>query len=388
MKNKQGRTRATIILATTLVAVSAVFGVTNTPAPASAYWVTLCVSAKCKAAEAAEAAARQSQKEAASQKDAYQAEVNRYRSEVAAIQAQIDKTEEEIVELTARIENTEKKIAKLKESIKQTLVKLYLNSEVSELELIASANSFSDYQAANTKNGIIKGKLKQLAVDAKEAKQELEQQKKQMEVKRENQQAQRAEAESLQAQQQAFVNEWQGKENAWSETAKAAQADKVAAQESTWVNNQTSGGGGYMAPGDPNKGGYPFSNVCPGYLYQGIWQNDGLGMYVCQCVSYTAWKVQHTYGNMPYWGGRGNAYQWIANSQNAGIPGGWGAPKVGSVGVRPSNGGWDVGHVFWVETVNGNGTINLSEYNYTAGDYSYRANVSAGGFYYIYFGEW
>lgn len=357
------------------------------PKEANAYWVTSCVSEKCKAAEAAEANARKLQNEAASEKNAYQAEVNRIAADIAVIQARIDVTNEEIVELNSRITNTEKKIATLKESIKQTLIKLYLNSEINELELLASANSFSDYQSVSVKNDIVKNKLKQLATDAKQAKEELEQQKTQLEVKQENNEVQKAESQRLHAEQQSFVNEWAGKESAWSEAAKAAQAEKVAAQESTWIANQSSGGGGTVTPGDPNKGGYPFSYQCPGLLYSGIWQNDGLGMYKCQCVSYTAWKVEHTYGNMPYWGGRGNAYQWIANSQNAGFPGAWGAPKVGSVGVRPSNGGGDVGHVFWVESVNGNGTINLSEYNYTAGDYSYRSGVRASGFYYIYFGD-
>lgn len=389
---KQGRIQKRVVLGTisavVVIASIAVGASFYEEEPANAYWVTSCVSAKCKEAEAAEANARKLQKEAASEKDAYQAEVNRIAADIAVIQARINMTEEEIKEIESRIVNTEKKIATLKESIRQTLTKLYLNNEVTELELLASSSNLSDYHAASTKNSIINNKLKQMTADAKTAKEELEQQRTQLEVKQENNKSQKAESERLRAEQQSFVNEWAGKEAAWSEAAKIANAEKIAAQESTWVNNQSSGGGGVVSPGDPNKGGYPFSYECPGLLYAGIWQNDGLGMYKCQCVSYTAWKVEHTYGNMPYWGGRGNAYQWIANSQGAGIPGAWGAPKVGSVGVRPSNGGYDVGHVFWVESVNGNGTINLSEYNYTAGDYSYRTGVSSGNFYYIYFAEW
>lgn len=386
--SKNKRVAFSVVSAVVAVAAVLVSASFQKPEEANAYWVTSCVSEKCKAAEAAEANARKLQNEAASEKNAYQAEVNRIAADIAVIQARIDVTNEEIVEIESRITNTEKKIATLKESIRQTLIKLYLNSEISELELIASANSLSDYHATSTKNSIVKGKLKQLALDAKTAKEELEQQRTQLEVKQENNKEQQAESQRLHAEQQAFVNEWAGKESAWSDAAKTAQAEKIAAQESTWIANQSSGGGGTVSPGDPNKGGYPFSSQCPGLLFSGIWQNDGLGMYKCQCVSYTAWKVEHSYGNMPYWGGRGNAYQWIANSQNAGIPGAWGAPKVGSVGVRGSSGGGDVGHVFWVESVNGNGTINLSEYNYKAGDYSYRSGVSAGNFYYIYFGEW
>jgi len=354
----------------------------------SAYWVTLCNSAKCKEAEAAEVRAREQQAAAAKEKDVYKAKVLEYDAEIAVIQAAIDKTNEEITELEVRIDNTQKKIDKLIVSIKNTVVQLYLNNNVSDLELLAGAKSLSDFQTTANNQDLIQKKLKQLAVETKNAKAELESQKNQLEVRQANNQKRKSDASMLRAEQQAFMNEWAGKEAAWSAEAKAQQAAKIAAQETTWVNNANYGGGGTILPGDPNKGSYPFSNQCPGLLYAGIWQNDGLGMYKCQCVSYTAWKVELTYGNMPYWGGIGNAYQWIGNSINAGIPGAWGVPKVGSVGVRPSSGGGDVGHVFWVETVNGNGTINLSEYNYSAGDYTYRSGVAAGAFYYIYFAEW
>jgi peptidoglycan hydrolase CwlO-like protein/surface antigen len=385
MKTNQRPQLVPIFLATGLVALSSVFGILSIQ-PVSAYWVTLCSSAKCKEAEAAEAAARELQAQASEQKDSYQAQVNNFNAQIAEIQAAINKNEEEISELNIRISNTQTKIDKLRESVKATVIKLYLNNNVSELEMIASAESFSDFQSKSNQQEVVQGKLKQLATDAKNTKAELESQKSQLEVKKQNNEARRAESEQLRAEQQEFVNEWAGKESAWSEAAKASEAAKIAAQESTWVNNQTSGGGGNVQPGDPNKGGYPYSYQCPGLLYNGIWQNDGLGMYKCQCVSYAAWKVEMTYHNMPYWGGRGNAYEWIGNS--SGIPGAWGAPKAGSVGIRPSNGGGDVGHAFWVESVNGDGSINLSEYNYTAGDYSYRTGVYAGNFYYIYFGDW
>lgn len=75
-----------------------------------------------------------------------------------------------------------------------------------------------------------------------------------------------------------------------------------------------------------------------------------------------------------YWGNAG--YSWIANAQSAGYSTG-ATPRAGAIGVTP-------GHVVYVESVNGDGSANISEMNYGA---LYRMNyrtVPAGAFTYIY----
>jgi surface antigen len=112
-------------------------------------------------------------------------------------------------------------------------------------------------------------------------------------------------------------------------------------------------------------------------------------MYICECVSYAAWKVQQNYGNMPYWGGRGNANQWPANARAAGIPVSY-TPKAGTVGIMMEG---YYGHAVWIEAVSADGSqVYISQYNawnaatnYTWGEYSEQwANASA--FVYLYFG--
>jgi surface antigen len=109
-------------------------------------------------------------------------------------------------------------------------------------------------------------------------------------------------------------------------------------------------------------------------------------MYNRECVSYTAWKVYSTYGYMPYWGGVGNANQWPGNAARAGIPTS-STPRVGSVAV------WNVGyygHVMWVEAVNADGSIWISQYNYDFNGRYSEMYVSAGmasNLTYIYFDE-
>jgi surface antigen len=111
-------------------------------------------------------------------------------------------------------------------------------------------------------------------------------------------------------------------------------------------------------------------------------------MYICECVSYAAWKVFQNYGYMPYWGGRGNAKQWPANARAAGYTVS-NIPKVHTVGI--STGG-AYGHAVWVEAVSGN-RVYISQYNYRNAATGYRAGeyseqwVDKGMYQYIYFGK-
>jgi surface antigen len=93
---------------------------------------------------------------------------------------------------------------------------------------------------------------------------------------------------------------------------------------------------------------------------------------------------------MPKWGfsGVAHAKYWPERARADGIPVGT-SPRAGSVGVMMTG---QYGHVVWVESVNANGTINVSQYNYFNaggsgwGHYSEMYNVSPNAYnYYIYF---
>jgi peptidoglycan hydrolase CwlO-like protein len=368
---KQGRNRKIAILAAAgLVVLSAVLLPVGGQQTARADYY-LCQSAKCKAAEAAEAAARAAQADAAARKGSYQAEVDRFNAEIAGIQAAIDRTNEEIVELNIRIDNTQKKIDKLRESIKSTIIKIYLNQDVSELEVLASSSSFSDFQSKTVKQDIVKNKLKQLALDAKNAKAELESEKAQLEIKRLDSESQKAQSETLRAEQQAFVNKYAQDEAAYRLISEQQRIIKD--QERTLIQESLGSGGGGGACG----GGYP-ARWCDAPLDAYV---DDWGLYTRECVSYTAFKVDQAYGNMPWFGGRGMGYQWVSTAQSFGIPTG-SVPKVGSVGML----NWG-NHVVWIEGVSGD-TVYYSDYN-RAGPGMYGTGSSPASYYtYIYFGEW
>jgi surface antigen len=107
---------------------------------------------------------------------------------------------------------------------------------------------------------------------------------------------------------------------------------------------------------------------------------DSWGMYNRECVSYAAWKVYQTYGDMPYWGGVGNANQWVSDAIRAGIPTS-ATPKIHSVAI--SMHGY-YGHAMWVEAVNGN-MIYVSQYNYDLNGHFSEMWVNGSSFTYLYF---
>jgi surface antigen len=133
---------------------------------------------------------------------------------------------------------------------------------------------------------------------------------------------------------------------------------------------------GVLVAGDPQHGGYPTK-----------WDNsrqdsmlDSWGMFNRECVSYAAWKVYQTYGNMPFWGGVGNANQWPADARAAGISTG-STPQVHSVAI--SRAGY-YGHAMWVEKVSGDMAY-VSQYNYDYRGHYSEMWVNGSYFTYIYF---
>jgi surface antigen len=84
---------------------------------------------------------------------------------------------------------------------------------------------------------------------------------------------------------------------------------------------------------------------------------DSWGMYNRECVSYTAYRVANSGRVMPF--GFGDANKWPAAARAHDIPVS-STPQVGDVAIKM---GGKHGHSMYVEAVNADGTISISEYN-------------------------
>lgn len=305
----------------------------------------------------------------------YQQAVDQLQSIINSLQENIVNTQSKIDDLEQQIKQAQIELDQEKQVLGQNIKTMYLEGDISTLEILASSKDLSDFVNKQEYRNTVADKVKtsvdkinslkiQLTKQQREQKDllaDLQKQQNQRQAE-ENQQAQllnMTEAQKAQYDQQISSNN--------------SQIASLRAQQAA-LNRQL---GGVPSAGDPGHGGYP-----------AIWNNspqdsmfDNWGMFNRECVSYTAWKVYQTYGYMPYWGGVGNANQWPGDAQRAGIPIGT-VPKVHSVAI------WNVGafgHAMWVEAVSGN-TIYVSQYNYDYYGHYSEMSISASGLTYIYFG--
>lgn len=108
---------------------------------------------------------------------------------------------------------------------------------------------------------------------------------------------------------------------------------------------------------------YPFAGECPNPS-GGAMRVDPWNFFKCECTSYVASRLNKRgvpFSNQyksPRWG---NASNWSSAAKAAGIPQDDSnvTPRVGDVAWFSS------GHVAYVERVLSNGTIDISEYNYS-----------------------
>ena len=327
--------------------------------------------------------------ELSSRADSYQAEVDRLSGEKAVLQKQIDLKQAEYDQTIAKIAENERKIAANQDVLGDTLADLYVDGKISSLEMLASSKNIGEFVDQQEYRSTVRDQLTRTIAEIKRLKAELEQQRIAAERILADQKAQREVLAGKEAEQQQLVNQTRGEEAAYQSLAadRTAKRNEVQRQQQMAIEAalRRAGAIGNISAGDPNKGGYPAYLANSNYYSPLV---DPWGMYSRQCVSYTAWKVHQKNGYMPYWGGRGNANQWPANARAAGIATG-STPRAGAVGVIMAG---QYGHTVWVESVNSNGTINISQYNYYNaggsgwGHYSEMYNVSPNAYdVYIYF---
>lgn len=318
------------------------------------------------------------------QASSLQATLNKLTNEKNSIQAQINLSQTKYDKLSAEIKDTEQQIQDNRDALGDTLADLYVDGDITPLEMIASSDNIGDFLDKQEYRSSIRDTLVSTIDEIKTLKAELEQKKEEVAQVLADQKAQRDQLAAKESEQAQLVAQTRGQQAAFEELSSAALADKKEkeAQQQQIIRDRllAQGGTGAIIAGDPNQGGYPY-----GGANYWAYVPDPWGMYMKQCVSYTAWKVYQKNGYMPYWGGVGNANQWPGNADRAGIARG-STPRVGSVGVIMAGA---VGHVAWVEGVNGDGTVNVSQYNYDFGSgpgmYS-EMRVSASTFdTYIYF---
>lgn len=308
-----------------------------------------------------------------------EAALQEIQNQVASIQLAIDGSQREHDTLVKNIENNKVKIDQNRNALASTLADMYVDDQISPLEMIASSKNIGDFLDKQEYRNSIQRSLSTTIKRINTLQRQLENDKKKVEVVLKEQEGQRAILAAKQQEQAQLVAQTRSDENSYKQLAaeKNAQADSLRQQQiaANLAAMRSSGGSGSIPPASSGNGGYP-----------AIWANapinayvDNWGMYSRQCTSYVAYRIG---ANMPGWGytGPADAKNWPSRAASSGIATG-SMPRAGAAAISMAG---PYGHVMYVESVNG-GTITVSDYNLGVDGLYRNYSRSASGLTYIYF---
>lgn len=322
--------------------------------------------------------------------DSLQAELSALEAQKAAIQSQIDESQARRDKFASDIESSEVKITENKSALGDTITDMYVDSDTSALEMIASSKTIGDFVDKQAQQTSVQNKLDDTIDKIDALKKELQKQKQGVERELLNQESQRKQLAEKEAEKAALVAETRGQEDAYRQKAnsKNAEVEKLRATQAEENRRAAAAAAAAAARNGGSWSGAIPAGSAGGGGYPGAWASapldafvDPWGLYTRECVSYAAWKVASTGRFVPHFGGAGNAKQWPSTVARYGIQSG-SAPRAGSVAMWPIG---YYGHVMYVESVNADGSITVSDYN-LEWDGLYRTYTrSASGLTYIYF---
>lgn len=284
------------------------------------------------------------------------------------IQAQIDISQVKYEKLKQQIAETERKIAVNKDALGDTLANIYVDDSISPLEMLASSKNIGDYVDQQEYRSTVQDALAQTIAKIKTLKADLEQQQQDVQRTLADQTNSRTALAAKEQERSALLADTQGQEASYQQVATDRRAKQLAIQQAQQAAieaaiRRSGGGSSVTLPG--TSGGYPWNDSnCyvdgNAWSYGGIDGNgtDGMGYGCRQCVSYAAWRAYKETGYAPtHWG---NAINFPASARAAGFTTS-SVPRARAMGIISAG---QYGHVVWIDAVNGDGTVDISQYNY------------------------
>ncbi|MEX2007109.1 MAG: CHAP domain-containing protein [Candidatus Saccharimonadales bacterium] len=322
--------------------------------------------------------------------DSYQSAINRLQDRINGVQAQIVANQNKHAQLQRDIIAAEEELARQKDVLGQNIKTMYLESQISTLEILAASKSLGEFIDREQYRNAVQDKITATVDKIAQLKQELVVQKNTVERLIAEQTQLQNNLSADRNEQSQLLAYTEGQQAGYTQKIKSNNA-KIAElkRQQALENIRRFGGSGGRLGG----GGYPWGyakcihtgNVegwCSNYdwavggsIYN--WQTGGYGFR--NCTDWVSFRIRSSGGYVP--SGMGNANQWDNRAPGKGYVVS-STPKVGAVAV--SNFGF-YGHVMYVEAVNEDGSILVSDYN-RAGTGKYDANViSPAGLLFVYF---
>lgn len=364
LKNKKTKNARKTLGYSCLVAVFMALagGLVGTTLPTQAYTCkpgdTECEEAKAKMQENQSAAASYTNKA-----NSVSEIIEQLNSEIASINNTIAENEAKVKKLNKEIEKTEERLDDELSALAELLVNTHFESDAEPIMIAAGSTSISDLAEKSARGEVAKQEIATASKKIKETRQQLNEQRDEVQTTLEaNEQSRMALAAKKESQKELKSSY----ENSADEAAAVASywEDKVAAM--AWTPPANASGSGTRNPSARNS--YPYSGVCgPDFNYglPGNWTFPYGGL-ICQCTDYASYKASERWGITNTWGGDAWAYiyaggRYVPNSGKYTYVNSTPAPQT--IAVWPASYPGATGHVAWVESVNANGSINITEYN-------------------------
>ncbi len=312
------------------------------------------------------------------QASSYQDVISKLQAQINSLQTSIDENQTKQESLKKQIAEAQIQLDEQKKILGESIRSMYVQGQISTLEMLASSDNINDFVDKQVYQGAVQDKIKVTLDKVTALKLKLQDSKNQIDSLLEDLQNQQSDLNQARHNQAVLLNYNQDQQSAFNHQISSNEA-KIADLRAQQAAINASHFSGYtIVAGHNGRDTYP-----------DVWRNasqdsliDSWGMYNRECVSYTAWKVASSGRHMPYWGGAGNANQWPSNARAAGIPVD-GTPRAGDIAIAY----WGAfGHAMHVDSVNSDGTINISQYNWDYhGTYSEIYHFSSSGLSFIHF---
>jgi len=290
-------------------------------------------------------------------------------NEKNALQSQVNLSQSQYDQLLVKIADTEKQILENQNALGSTLAGLYVDDDISPVEMLASSKDISEFLNKQEYRNSIKKELSSTINRVKDLKVQLSTQKAEVEKVLNEQKAARDSLAAKESEQASLVAQTRNDEAAYQGLVKnsAAGIAEAKAQQAA-LRARSNSTGGYVLVDSGSLSAYPWNSsncAMQGYMSTGGSNGnggDGHGYGCRQCVSYVAWKIAKETG--VYYQNWGNGGQWAQSAISAGYKNLGSRPETGSIAVMWGN----PGHVAWVEGVSPDGTkVTVSQYNYNYG---------------------
>jgi len=314
----------------------------------------------------------------------YQGAISTLQAQIAGVQQLIASNQAKQTALQQEMAANKIEIAQKKSGLADDLKTMYVDGQMTTIEELATSKNLSDYVDREQWRTAVQDQLNDTIQQISALQIQLQTQQAQVAQLLQAQQAQQSQLDTEQAQENQLLALNVNQQNQYNQQIASnnaqitkLQAEKVAALDALE--------GSSSSTGDGSTGGYPWADApCPAgnspiatcgdynWGYPGD-PFDPYGYQYRNCTSYVAWRIANTSTSpiiTQLISQLGNAAQWPGRASAEGVPVSYGSdPQVGDAAVDPYVADGQ-GHVMYVDAVNSDGSIDVSQYNVVPGDYS------------------